>query len=525
MDDATLFAANPRLNRLLHSVVQEVRRFAEDQINQIQQLTRIGIALSAEKDIKKLLDLIVDQAMEFTHADAGTLYTVDTEANCLRFEILKNLSLKTHLGGKGGAEITLPPVPLEVDGRPNLSNVSSYVALKGEMVNIPDVYEAEGFDFTGPKKYDAQTGYRSRSMLVVPMKNHQNEIIGVLQLLNAQDPRTGEVIPFAPEYENLVLSLASQAAVALENAELIQSLKELFEAFIRSIATAIDEKSPYTGGHIRRVTELTMMIAQKINEATEGPFAGVHFTEDELEELRIAAWMHDVGKITTPEYVIDKSRKLETLLDGIELVKARFDLIRQLKEKAFLERKLELVQNGRADAEALRQLDASHQAELAELEEEKAFVVACNSPEEYMDEDKLKRLQAIARKTYHLDGQEHPYLTEKEVHYLSVRRGTLTEEERQIIQNHAWMSIKILEQLPFPRKLARVPEYAGGHHEKLDGSGYPRGLTGEQLPLQARIMALADIFEALTAQDRPYKAPMKLSKAVEILRSMCRANH
>ncbi len=333
MDDYKNITGSQRIHHLLDGFVKEVRLFVEGQTTHLQRLSQIGIALSAEKDINKLLEMIVDEAMIFTKADAGTLYVVDEDAHCLRFEILKNRTLKIHKGGTSNEPVDLPPVPLEIDGIPNLTNVSSQAALTGEIINIPDVYEAIGFDFTGPKKYDLQTGYRSKSMLVIPMRNHRNEIIGILQLLNASDPLTGEVIPFPKEFENTIISLASQAAVALENARLIKELQELLDAFIRSIATAIDEKSPYTAGHIRRVTELTMMIARKINETETGVYQDHSFSADELEELRIAAWLHDVGKITTPEYVVDKAQKLATIFDRIELVRTRFALIRELKEK------------------------------------------------------------------------------------------------------------------------------------------------------------------------------------------------
>ncbi|RMF60981.1 MAG: GAF domain-containing protein [Calditrichaeota bacterium] len=519
------YSTDDQINTLLNRVVEEVKEFAEAQFQRIQSLTRIGIALSAEKDINRLLELIVDEAMKFSNADAGTLYTLDEEAKCLRFEILKNLTLKTHMGGTSGIEVTLPPVPLEINGEKNFSNVSSYVALTGKIVNIPDVYEAEGFDFTGPKKYDAQTGYRSRSMLVVPMMDHNNEIIGVLQLLNSRSPENGEIVAFSREYEQLIISLASQAAVALENAQLIQSLKDLFEAFIKSIATAIDEKSPYTGGHIRRVTELTMDLARAVNETREGPLAQARFTEDELEELRIAAWMHDVGKITTPEYVVDKSRKLETIFDRIELVKTRFELAKQQIRLKMLESQLYQQQPGEASTSNQKQLEAEIQRRCKELDDDFAFLEKCNKAEEYLEDSALQRLKEIAAKQVEINGHMVPLLTEEELKNLSIRKGTLTEEERKIIENHALMSYKILQQLPFPKKLSHVPEYAGGHHEKLDGTGYPFGLTAEKLPLQARIMALADVFEALTAKDRPYKDPMKLSTAIQILEKMTHANH
>lgn len=520
------YSQNNGLNSLLEGVVGDIRDFAENQINRIQRLAEIGIALSAEKNINKLLEMIVDEAMDFTNADAGTLYILDDAENCLRFEILKNKTQKTHLGGSSGKAIDLPPVPLTIDGKKNYSNVSSYAALTGEIVNIPDVYTAKNFDFTGPKKYDQQTGYRSRSMLVIPMKNHENDIIGVLQLLNALDLKSGEPLPFAGEYVDLSAALASQAAVAMENARLIKDLKALFEAFIQSIATAIDEKSPYTAGHIARVTELTMMIAEGVNNSDDNAFKNVHFSEDELEELRIAAWLHDIGKITTPEYVIDKSHKLQTVFDRIDLIRTRFELIRETTRREFLEKKLAVFSGGGGkDSPELQKLDAGLTAKLDDINADETFLINCNTARAPLKSEDAQRLSEIAQKRFQSNGTPESYLTEDELYNLSVKFGTLNTEERAMIQNHALVSIKMLEKLPFPKKLSRVSEYAGGHHEKLDGSGYPYGLTEAQLPLQARIMAVADIFEALTARDRPYKSPMKLSRAVKILESMCSDNH
>lgn len=530
-----------RLNRLLETVATEVKSYADYQLSHIRRLSLIGMALSAEKDINKLLEMIVDEARALSLADAGTLYILDSGEKCLCFKIMQNDTMKTRMGGASGVEIDLPPVPLEVGGKPNYCNVSSYAALTGEIVNIPDVYEAEGFDFTGPRKYDETTGYRSKSMLVIPMKNHENDIIGVLQLLNAKDLETGEVIPFPEECVDLIASLASQAGIALTNAQLVQDLKDLLYSFIKSIATAIDEKSPYTAGHFNRVVNLTMMIAKKINEMGDGPFADVHFSDDELEELKVAAWMHDVGKITTPEYVVDKRTKLEMVFDRIGHIETRFDLIAKSIENGCLKEKLKLAENGRLDSGtlgklderlgeepdrsfgtrqgyiALKELDERLEEELKVLMEEKEFVASCNMPGEFMSDEKIERLREIAAKTYELDGREHRYLTDDELYNLSVTKGSLTPEERKVIENHAMVTYKMLEQLPFPRKLSKVPIYASGHHENLDGSGYPLGLAEDELPIQARIMAVADVFEALTARDRPYKKPMKLSQAIKIL--------
>ena len=289
---------------------------AARQARHVHRLTEIGLALSGEQNRDRLLEMIVELARSLTHADAGTLYIVDDDRTHLNFVVLQNDTMNTRMGGTSGNPITLPPVKLYADdGQPNHANVSSYAALTGQFVNIPDVYCAEGFDFTGPRRYDAATGYRSQSMLVMPMQNHENEVIGVLQLLNAKD-KSGVVREFTDEGLESVRSLATQAAVALTNTQLIAGLKALLYSFMQSIAAAIDAKSPYTRGHIDRVVDLTMRIAQAVNEQNEGPFAGVGFSPEELEELKLAAWMHDVGKITTPVHVVDKSCLLYTSRRG-----------------------------------------------------------------------------------------------------------------------------------------------------------------------------------------------------------------
>jgi HD-GYP domain-containing protein (c-di-GMP phosphodiesterase class II) len=511
------FSKDQRLNKLLKSVLVEVKNYAEDQIKHIEELTCIGLALSAEKNISKLLELILEYARDLSHADAGTLYILDEDKQHLRFEIMQNDTMKTRMGGTSGIEISLPKVPLYINGKPNYSNVSSYTALTGETVNIPDVYKAKGFDFTGPKEYDEAIGYRSTSMLVIPMKNHENNIIGVLQLLNFKIPETGEVVEFSKDYVDIIAALASQAAVALTQTQLIQDLEDLFYAFIKSIATAIDEKSAYTGRHINRVVDLTMMMAEEINKTDEGPLKDVNFSQDELEELRLAAWMHDVGKITTPEYVVDKSSKLQTIFDRISLVETRYQAITKAIENDYLQKKIELLRNGEDDESETKNMDQVFADKIEALEEELDFIKTCNQSVEFMSDDKMDRIKNIAKKTYESIDGEHPYLNEDEVENLCIRKGSLIERERRIIENHASMTLKMLKELPFPTKLAKVPEYAAGHHEKLDGSGYPLGLSEKELPLQSRIMVIADIFEALTAKDRPYKKPMNLSQAIKIL--------
>ncbi len=488
--------------------------------NYIDDYVKIGIALSSEKDINRLLEMILTQARKVSHADAGTLYIIKKRA--LEFAIVQNDTMKVSLGGDG-KKPDLPDVQLYVDNEPNHSNVSSHVALTGEIVNIPDVYDAEGFDFTGPRKYDSATGYRSKSMIVIPMVDHENHTIGILQLLNSVSPETKEVTAFSESQLRVVASLASMAAVALSNTQLINSLRNLLDAFIESIATAIDKKSAYTGGHIRRVADLTVSIAKAMDNAKSGFFKNQEFSEDEIEELRLAAWMHDVGKITTPEYVVDKSTKLETIFDRIVLLIQRFESIEQYLENQYLKSKIDLIEKG--DNKGLKKLKKKFDLSVQQHKDDLDFIKSCNNTGDFMSNEAVERIESIAAKTYQIDDKDRPYLTKDEVNNLCIRKGTLLPGERHIIENHVVMTSKILKQLPFPEKLSNVPTYAGGHHEKCDGSGYPNGLTCEELPLQSKIMVIADIFEALTAADRPYREPIKLSRAKQILEFMMKDNH
>jgi HD-GYP domain-containing protein (c-di-GMP phosphodiesterase class II) len=514
------FTGNEQINRMLNCLVSEVKVFTEHQLDHIRRLTQIGVALSAEKNLDRLFEMIVEEARKFTNANGGTLYIMSDDETALHFAIVQNDSLNIRMGGTGG-KITWPPVMLRNDdGTQNYANVSAYAAISGEVVNIPDVYNAEGFNFEGTRRFDSQTRYRSRSMLVVPMRNHENDIIGVLQLLNAQEPSTNEVITFSHESEKMTESLASQAAVALSNNRLIQGLENLLESFITSIATAIDEKSPYTGGHVRRVAELTMTIAEKINNVREGPLADVSFSEDKLRELRTAAWLHDVGKITTPEYIIDKATKLETICDKLNLLKARFEIIKRDREIERLEKRL-------ADQKSCQvECDIEGQSAFPEvLKDDLDFLVSANMGGEFMADEKIARLKAIAETRWNLEGESQPLILDDEFYNLSIRKGTLNNEERNIINNHAVVTHKILSKLPFPKKLRHVAQFAAAHHEKLDGTGYPLGLKDYQLPIQSRILALADVFEALTAKDRPYKKGKTLSEVMKIMAMMVKDKH
>lgn len=474
----------------------------------MRRLIEVGISLSAETDLDRLLEKIVGYARELTGADGGTLYTVEGEK--LHFRIIQNDSLSIFQGGASGGELTLEPVPLA------LSTVSGYAALTGEMVNIEDVYSSDKFDFTGPKTYDSRTGYRSRSMLVAPMKDHEGSIIGVLQLLNAKDPATGATIPFDAEVESMVAAFASQAAIAITNARLIGEVRELFESLIRVLAAAVDAKSPYTGNHVQRVALLNYLMAAAINKAEDDPFSGVRFSDFELDEIRLAGWLHDVGKVTTPTWVMDKATKLQTIFDRVELVKTRFELISALEENRALRARLGQAGLAPEECEAWREYEEKR----ALLKEECAFVERVNEPREFMDDELLAKLDEIASKTYEIGGERRPCLTADEARNLAIRKGSLNDEEMELMRDHVRATAHILRAVPFDdtRHMKNVPVYARQHHEKLSGQGYPEGLREPELSLQSRILAIADFYEALSAKDRPYKKPMPPEMIVKIMR-------
>ncbi|HJM47283.1 MAG TPA: HD domain-containing phosphohydrolase [Candidatus Marinimicrobia bacterium] len=491
--------------------IEEKCIFLEERIT---RLNEIGIALSTEKDTNKLFELILEEAKNITNADGRTLYMVDEKGN-LKFEIMRNDSMDTIMGGTSGIDIPFPAVPKYFDdGEPNLSNVSAYAAITGNTINIEDAYEEKGYDFSGAKSYDKSSGYKSKSFLTMPLKNHENEIIGVMQLINATDNNTGEVISFSPEVQEQVESIASQGAVALTNKRLVEELKNLFESFIKLIATAIDKKSPYTGGHCERVPLITTMLADAVEKVDYGKYKDFSMTEDERYELYIAGWLHDCGKVATPPHVVDKGTKLETITDRIDTIKTRFEVLRRDAEIDFLKKKLEL--NGTANGEA-KNLEKEYTEKLEQLNDDEAFIEKCNVGGEFMEKELQNRVLDIANYDYEQQGDKTSFLSENEVRNLNIPKGTLLPEEREIINDHIVITIDMLEQLPYPKHLKNVPEFAGGHHEKLDGTGYPKGLKADQMSVQAKMMAIADIYEALTAADRPYKDGKKLSMAMRIM--------
>lgn len=493
----------------------------DDLLEIVDHLVRIGTALSTERNLDVLLEMVVDETRRFTRADGGTLFLVDEDRGCLDWKIVQNETMDIRIGGTSEQaldESIFRPIPLRENGRPLLSNVSTWATNTGKTANIPDVYDHPEFDFTGPRKFDEETGYRSRSMLVVPLCHHTSGVIGVLQLINARN-EAGEVVPFGEQLQELTSSLASQAAVAVRNAQLFTILEEQFEAFIRTIATAIDEKSPYTAGHVRRVVDITLRLADAIDAADDGPFAEISFDDSARKALRIAGWMHDVGKVTTPEWVVDKPTKLCTIHDRIHEVETRYEVLERDAKIEALEAKLERVKQDGPDADT-SDIDARYAETVEELRQERAFLAKCNKGGEFMADEAIEQVKTIAQRTWQVAGEEQALLSENEVENLCIRKGTLTSDEIQIIRNHARVSLEMLEKLPFTPELEDVPEIAASHHEKLDGSGYPRGLTAEDLSLPARILAVADIFEALTAADRPYKDALPTSVVRRILDSM-----
>jgi len=498
----------------------------EDLLRRLEQLNAIGTALSKERDITRLLESILVAAKTITHADGGTLYRVTEDRKALRFEILRTDSLQFAMGGSSGRPIDFPNLPLyDAQGQPNDSLVAAYAAIHSQTVNIADAYTEPNFDFSGTRQFDTRTGYRSQSFLAVPMKDHEGDLIGVLQLINATPTPGGEVEPFSSSDQSLAESLASQAAIAITNRNLMTQLETLFESFISLINLAIDEKSHYTGGHCQRVPALTMMLAEAVNTHRQGPLAAFAMDDRDRYELKIAGLLHDCGKVTTPVHVVDKATKLQTLFDRIDLIDTRFEVVKRDHEIAALRAQLALrqqvdpVAEGRLMAQARTQMDA--------LDADREFLRAVNQGAEFMRDADLQRVRDIGQQITwrNVRGLESDLLTPDEIENLTIRAGTLTAAEREIINNHIVATIKMLEQLPWPKHLKNVPEYAGGHHERMDGKGYPKGLTRDQMSVQARVMGIADIFEALTARDRPYKQGMKLSQAMGIMHKFKMGGH
>jgi len=554
------------------SLMERTRNLERSQAS-LGQLVDLGIALSAESDSNRLMDMILTGAKKLTNADGGTLYIRDEDKEQLTFRIIKNDSLQIDIG-QDGALPNIPPVPLyREDGSQNHNNVVSHSVLLGETTNIADVYQETAFDFSGTRRFDDSNNYRTHSVLTVPLIPRGGAPIGAIQLINARPHHSDTPQPFAFGVQRFVQALAALAATALYNRSLLDAQEALVDSMIEIMAGAIDAKSPYTGGHCARVPELALMLAKEACDQAEGPLADFRFaSEEEWHEFRIGAFLHDCGKVTTPEYVVDKATKLETIFNRIHEVRTRFEVLWRDAEIRFMQDKLD----GRPEAEAKDRFEAATR----QLSEDFTFVAECNVGGEFMAPDKIERLKVIAGQTWvrHFDdrlGLSHGELerigdlppqplpatellladkpeqiiprngnegmfdpkhgfkipipkhlyNNGEVYNLSISRGTLNDEERFKVNEHAIQTILMLDRLKFPKTLRRVPEYAGTHHETLIGSGYPRKLDAQQLSVPARIMVIADIFEALTAADRPYKKPKTLSEAVQILSFFVKDQH
>lgn len=460
-----------------------------------EKILNIGIKMSTEQNRNRLLVSILESGMDITHCDASTLYLYNKET--LTFKIMKTLSMGISRGEHGEPIDDIPPVPLREE------NICAYAAIHREIVNIPDVYHSGEFDFSGPKNYDAMTGYHTESMLVVPVENHEGELIGVLQLMNAQD-EDGKVIAFDKAYHIIIRSLASLAAITLTNLQYMEEIKEQLHSFVQAMATAIDERTPYNGSHTRKVAEYSGILAEYINQKHALGKCEDYFDENRLEQLMLAALLHDIGKMIVPLSVMNRATRLDKDIVHIE---KRFTLLRAYYEIDYLKDKCS---------------KEVFEKNLQELDETLKFIHEIDSVG-FLNDENYEKVQRLAAKTYvKEDGTQIPYITEYERNCLSIRKGTLTEDTRRIMESHVEMTAKILDKVHFNKNYQNVPKWASSHHEFLDGSGYPNHLTANELDLETRILTIADIYDALTARDRPYKKPLPKDTAINILQNMAK---
>ena len=498
-----------------------------EKVTRLQEMMRIAVALTAERDLNRLLELILTTARQLTHADAGSLYLTEfseeeTQPAQLRFILSQNESVPFT-----------PPtnILLAVDE----TSIAGYVAMSGESVNLDDVYRLGGrYPFHFNPEIDRKIGYRTKSVITVPMQTPQGQILGVIQLINRKrspGPLVNEedfdqrVIPFSQEDRELLQSLASQAAIAYQNNQLLHDIQHLFESFIKAAVFAVEQRDPTTSGHSSRVAHLTLALARAVHETSTGPYADVRFGENHFKELYYAAILHDFGKIGVREHVLVKHHKLYDV--ELERIRRRFAIaVRTLQWRTEKQKVEYLLVHGPESAELyFKELDDILEREIGKLEEYLQIIHQANLPT-VLPEGDFTMLQSIAQETYEdLDGTRRPLLEPSEVSRLSIRKGSLDMLERAEIESHVTRTFEFLSQIPWTRELRKVPEYAYGHHEKLDGSGYPRHLRDGEIPIQARMMTIADIFDALTAQDRPYKKSVPPERALEILANEVEQGH
>ena len=482
----------------------------------LSELNKIGAALSAERDIRKLLALILTKSRHITSADAGSLYLIEKggksgEPDALKFVLPQNDSVTVAF-----QESRMPL---------NEASIAGHVAVGGRAVSVDDAYELPpGTPYSFPRSFDQKSGYRSKSMLVVPMRDHQDEVIGVIQLINKKTDPTALlqpssvvdrlVVSFDRLDLDLMMSLASQAAVAITNARLIDDIKSLFDSFVLASVTAIESRDPTTSGHSNRVAELTVGLARKIDGVSSGIFAPVRFTSDQLQEIRYASLLHDFGKVGVREKVLVKAKKL--YFGEMLAIRQRFGVIRRTVEADYLRARIACLESG-GSRDEMAMLEVDHAKRQVDVGRALELVARSNEPA-LLEADTASALLELPGMSYlDVDGVTRPYITPNELEALSIRRGSLSEQERVEIESHVTHTFRFLSQIPWTGEFARVPEIAFAHHEKLDGTGYPRRLAAHDIPLQSRMMTISDIFDALVAWDRPYKKAVPVEKALAIL--------
>jgi HD-GYP domain-containing protein (c-di-GMP phosphodiesterase class II) len=491
---------------------------AAQRSREIGELTRIGVALGTERDIKTLLDLILTQARRITQSDAGSLYLVelsDEGKKRLRFRLAQTYSK--------------PDVPfVEFTIPVDRTSLAGYCAVTGDPLVIDDAYFLPpDVEYTINRSFDERYGYRTKSMLVIPMKDHKDEIIGVLQLINRKrslEARLAtpadveqQVVPYSKRTVELVTALAGQAAVAIENSRLYEDIEKLFEGFVLAAVHAIEQRDPTTYGHSGRVANMTVGLAETVDRAGEGPYRGVKFSREQLKEIRYAALLHDFGKVGVREQVLIKAKKLYP--SDLGLVRHRHAFIRRTAEREFWRKRAEFLEsNGKQGYDAFNKtLAAAHAQELAELDRFLEVVLQANEPT-ILPDGSFDELKAWSERTYlAIDGTTEPFLSPDEMRYLTIRKGSLDDAERHEIESHVTHTYHFLQRIPWTRELQHIPVIAYGHHEKMDGQGYPRRITAEGIPIQTRMMTISDIYDALTAQDRPYKRAVSNERALDIL--------
>jgi HD-GYP domain-containing protein (c-di-GMP phosphodiesterase class II)/HAMP domain-containing protein len=506
--------------RELGQTFNQMAEGIEAHISNMRTVSGIGTAISVETDTSQLMDRVLGAAKQVVKADAGILYLVNDEGR-LELSLLSIDSI--GLTRRDAGALALLPSP-DTPG-PHDNGSAAPPLASDRTINVSDIDACTDFDFSAYRRFDEHTGYSSSSFLSVPMKNHEDEIIGVLQLINAYDGTTDNVVPFSLDAQRVAESLSSQAAVALTKNRLVDAFRLLFEGLIDLLVTAVDEKSPYTGGHCRRVPVLTNMLADAVCRTKTGPLKDFSFTTKERYELNIAALLHDCGKVITPAHIVDKSTKLETIYDRINLVDTRFEVLKRDARIHCLLKQIDAIERG--DLSARTEASTNYEQDIRQIEKDREFLQSCNIGGESMSEPRRERVRQIASfyRWVTPEGNTEPCLTDEEVYNLTIPKGTLTPEEREIIDYHIVATIRMLESLQYPRHLQRVPSIAGSHHERIDGKGYPHQLSRDEIPIQGRILGIADAFEALTAADRPYKERKGVSEALSLLEEMKKEGH